>query len=174
MGDRISFEEGLQQKLGCAIIVAGSGSDKSHIEKIVDSLKEYTVPFDVRVCSVHKQLEQTRDIVEYLVSIDAPLAIVAVAGGTDGLSGTLAYQVFNHPTISCPPDGIDNRSVLTNPPGSSNSTIYKPRNVGRYVAQMFAHLNLEYARILLEKNEEKDASLGRDDREIQDWAKGIK
>jgi len=59
-----------------------------------------------------------------------------VAGGTDALSGTLAFHA-DQPVISCAPDGM-NPSCLNNPPGSSNATIIRPKNVARFIAQIFA------------------------------------
>ena len=62
--------------------------------------------------------------------------LIAVAGGTDALSGTLSFHSL-HPVVSCPPDP-PNESCLRNPPGSSNATVYSPRNAARFVAQLFA------------------------------------
>ena len=67
---------------------------------------------------------------------------IAVAGGTDALSGTASFHSL-HPVISCPPDA-PNQSCWTNPPGSSNLYLARPEDVGRAVAQLFSHLNPNY------------------------------
>ena len=114
--------------MGCAVIVAGSDSDKSHIEKLAAALKTYEIPYDVRICSAHKSPGRLLEILAEYRGL--PLVWVAVAGGTDALSGTLAFHA-DQPVVSCPPDG-PNTSCLTNPPGSSNATILKPQNVARF------------------------------------------
>jgi phosphoribosylcarboxyaminoimidazole (NCAIR) mutase len=78
---------------------------------------------------------------------------MAVAGGTDALSGTLAFHADN-PVISCPPDGL-NSSCLTNPPGSSNATILSPKNAARFVAQVFSAANPRLKELLGSSRTEK-------------------
>jgi phosphoribosylaminoimidazole carboxylase PurE protein len=130
------FAEAMRGKRGCAVIVAGSDSDRSHIEKLVSALKTYEIPYEVRICSAHKSPNRLLDLIEEYEARDGALAYVAVAGGTDALSGTLAYH-SDRPVISCPPDGM-NQSCLTNPPGSSNAVILNPKNVARFIAQMYS------------------------------------
>jgi len=48
------FKETMQSKTGCAVIMAGSDSDKPHIDKVVESLDKYEIPYEVRICSAHK------------------------------------------------------------------------------------------------------------------------
>jgi phosphoribosylcarboxyaminoimidazole (NCAIR) mutase len=91
------------------------------------------------------------------------VAYIAVAGGTDALSGTLSFHALA-PVLSCPPDA-PNPSCLSNPPGSSNAVIYDPRNVGRFVAQLFAAFNPELAGRLKRSREEKVKALESSDRE---------
>ncbi|MEK6852321.1 MAG: AIR carboxylase family protein [Nanoarchaeota archaeon] len=128
------------EEIGRAVIVAGSGSDKEHVGRIAKSLELYRVPYEVCVCSAHKQPLDCINLMTELNARRSPLVIIAVAGGTDALSGALSWGLY-HPVISCPPDGVANQSPLHNPPGSSNATIYRPDNVGRFVAQMYAYLN---------------------------------
>lgn len=155
---RVDFNTGVRDRRGCAVIIAGSGSDESHIDKIVDSLEEYGVPYRVRVLSAHKQSSAYPLVREELTEMDSPLVIISVAGGTDALSGLLSWGLYS-PVIACPPDGVENQSPLHNPPGSSNSTIYNPKNVGRHVAQMFSHLTPDYKDALDRTNRDKLGSL---------------
>ena len=91
------------------------------------------------------------------------IAYIAVAGGTDALSGTLSFHALA-PVISCPPDA-PNPSCLGNPPGSSNAVIYDPRNAGRFVAQLFAPYNPEIAERLKASRDQKVRALEASDRE---------
>lgn len=127
---------------GAAVIMAGSDSDSAHIEKLQKALDEYGIPFEVRIASAHKQPETLTAMVREYDEYRGPLAIIAVAGGTDALSGTASFHSL-HPVISCPPDA-PNQSCLTNPPGSSNAYIARPDNVARFIAQMFSHHNPDY------------------------------
>ena len=51
------FKKIIQSKTGCAVVLAGSDSDRAHVDKIVASLKEFDIPLRVRICSAHKHLE---------------------------------------------------------------------------------------------------------------------
>ena len=136
-----NFREELGKGLGAAVIVAGSDSDKGHIDLLVTELGKYRLPYEVRICSAHKQLEDVSNLLKEYNVLGFPLVIVSVAGGTDALSGTLSYNSF-FPVVSCPPDGL-NESCLTNPHGSSNAYILRPANVARYIAQTFSFINPE-------------------------------
>jgi len=142
------FKGAVASNTGCAVIFAGSGSDDEHIGKIVKGMDTFGIPHDVRICSAHKQPDELYERILEYNSLNGALAMVAVAGGTDALSGTLSFLSV-HPVISCPPDA-PNQSCLTNPPGSSNLYLARAGDVGRAVAQMYSYLNLEYRRILQE------------------------
>jgi phosphoribosylaminoimidazole carboxylase PurE protein len=166
------FKEIVEKNLGTAVIFAGSDSDDkpkeegkpSHIGKIVKSLNEYGIPYDVRICSAHKQPSALETYLQEYNDFRGALVLIAVAGGTDALSGTASFHSF-HPVISCPPDA-PNQSCLTNPPGSSNLYIANPANVGKAVAQMFSHLNPLYREILEKLNQDKIRALDLADAEL--------
>jgi 5-(carboxyamino)imidazole ribonucleotide mutase len=133
------FKKAIQVNTGCVVVMAGSDSDEAHIQRIVKSLEEYEIPYQVRICSAHKQ---PRDLIKAIAEYNragGSIAYVSIAGGTDALSGILSFHALG-PVISCPPDA-PNETCLTNPPGSSNAYIERPENVGRFIAQMFAGLN---------------------------------
>ena len=161
MSDRFEyidrFEDIIRRNLGCAVIFTGSDSDREHIGKLVSSLSEFEVPVEVRIVSAHKQLKKLENIMLGYDAIPGALAYIVVAGGTDAMSGTVSYNTYR-PTISCPPDGL-NENCLRNPPGSSNAFILRPENVGRFVAQMFSHVNPRYRELIEEKNRKKNANL---------------
>jgi phosphoribosylaminoimidazole carboxylase PurE protein len=166
------FKEIMKSNKGCAVIMAGSGSDEPHIAEIAKSLDLYAIPYQVRICSAHKQPSTLHEIIDEYNAVKGTYAIVAVAGGTDALSGTASFHALA-PVISCPPDskkyanGI-NETCLQNPPGSSNVYIKRAGNVGRFIAQMYAGVNPEYAERLLDQNRKKLVSLQKSDVELKE------
>jgi len=162
--DYNAFLQIAMRNVGCAMIFAGSDSDDkpkgdkpSHIEQIAVGLEQYEIPYWVTIASGHKQPEKIMGIIRSLNSLEGAVAFIAVAGGTDALSGILAYHA-HHPVISCPPDA-PNQSCLSNPPGSSNLYIARPGDVGKAVAQMYACLNPRYQALLNQFSNQKITSL---------------
>lgn len=97
--------------------------------------------------------------------VGGSVAYVAVAGGTDALSGTLSFHALG-PVISSPPDA-PNQSCLTNPPGSSNAYIARPANVGKFIAQLYAGVNPKFRELLSTNNKTKIDSLIEADKKIE-------
>lgn len=159
------FKEIMKSNIGCAVVMAGSSSDKEHIEKIAKALESFEIPYQVRICSAHKQPGTLMEMINEYNSVGGLVAFVAIAGGTDALSGTLSFHALG-PIISCPPDA-PNQSCLTNPPGSSNAYIANPKNVGKFIAQMFAGVNPEYKKRLMKGNDVKIDSLVKADVELR-------
>ena len=154
---RPGFREQVEKNIGCAVILAGSDSDFFHLEKIVSSLTVYEIPFDARICSAHKQTEKLLEILEEYDALKGPFVYIDVAGKTDALSGTTSYRSRN-PTLSCPPDH-PNTSCITNPSASANAYIGDPKNVGKFIAQMYSRLNDTYYANLLNENRKKENTL---------------
>lgn len=146
------------------VIMAGSDSDAPHIDKIKDALNKYEITSQVRICSAHKQAKELVDILNAYNTCKYPLLIVAVAGGTDALSGTASFHsVF--PVVSCPPEGI-NDTCLLNPPGSSNAFIKRPDNVAKFAAQMFSSHNTKLKSVIISQNLEKVKKLEKADQDL--------
>lgn len=172
-GEVQTFEDLVRTNVGCAVILAGSGSDDkcpapdrpSHIERIALALQRYGIPYEVRIASAHKQGKNLLDIVRYYDTLPGALAYIAVAGNTDALSGTTSFRSFR-PTISCPPDH-SNQSCIQNPPGSSNAYVGRPENAARFVAQMFSHFNETYRTKLAQEISEKINDLEKDDARVR-------
>jgi phosphoribosylaminoimidazole-succinocarboxamide synthase len=141
-------------KGGLAVIMAGSDSDMPHIEKIQAALADFNVKSQVRICSAHKQPGLCESIVKkYNTSLE-PVVFIAVAGGTDALSGVASFHsVF--PVISCPPKAEEYHSGIKNPPGSSNSLILRPVNAARHAAQILSFYNENIRKLILDKNNAK-------------------
>ena len=144
-------------------IVMGSDSDLEVMRQAAVALEEFGIPHEVRICSAHKEPERLMGILREYEGLGGPIAYIAVAGGTDALSGTLSFHALA-PVISCPPDP-PNPSCLANPPGSSNAVIYDPRNEARFVAQLFAAHNPQVAERLRRSRDEKVRALEASDRE---------
>ena len=166
------FKKLMQSNIGVAVILMGSDSDdkpiegrSSHIEKIAASLESYQIPYEARVCSAHKQPDTLKTILDEYNEVGGSVVYVAVAGGTDALSGTASFHAYGL-VLSCPPDA-PNPSCTTNPPGSPNAYIPNPSNVGKAVAQAFAGLNPKYKELLQQKNEAKIGKLETADNTIQ-------
>lgn len=156
-------DEGLIDGALC-VIMAGSDSDMPHIKKIQEELNRYGIKSLIRICSAHKQPALTEAIVRKYNSSVEPIVFMAVAGGTDALSGVASFHSV-HPVISCPPNKDHYESCLHNPPGSSNSLVRNPRNAARHVAQILGQ-NIPQAReTILNGNIEKIAKLVRADYE---------
>ncbi|HLD89036.1 MAG TPA: AIR carboxylase family protein [Candidatus Nanoarchaeia archaeon] len=151
-------ESAIRENKGFVVILAGSDSDVTHVNGLSEALRKYQLPHQVRIYSAHKQ---PPDLVKTIIAYDkipGTLAYIAVAGGTDALSGTASFR-SSHPVISCPPDA-PNDTCTKNPPGSSNAYIPKPQNAARFIAQMFSGLpDTPYRKILEEEITRKIISL---------------
>ncbi len=145
-------------KGGVVVIIAGSDSDREHIETIKQELDEYDIPVIVRICSAHKQPSTCEAIInKYNQSIE-PLVYVSIAGGTDALSGVVSFHTI-HQVIRCPPNKKKFDSCVQNPSGSSNSLILRPANVARHAAKILGQNGLELHEKLLENNKKKISNL---------------
>jgi len=161
-------KESIKSMSGHAIIMAGSGSDEPWIEKIAKELGKFKINYNTIICSAHKQADKLIETIHDLNEIGGLYSIVAVAGGTDALSGTASYHALA-PVISCPPDvpkaGIPtghNTSCLTNPPGSPNAYIARPGNVAKFLAQIYAPFNPEVKKLLEDSIASKISGLEKD------------
>lgn len=130
----------------CIIVMAGSNSDIDHIKQLKKSAGVYNLPIVIRVCSAHKQPHRLERLIrQYNTSVE-PLVIIAVAGLTDALSGTVSFSSV-YPVVSCPPDA-PNQTCITNPPLSSNAYVTRPDNAIRFAAQALSHYTPDLQAIL--------------------------
>ncbi len=91
-------------------IIMGSDSDLPVVEKAFDTLKEYSVPFEVHVYSAHRTPVEARDFA--LNARDNGFgAIIAAAGKAAHLAGAIAANttlpVIGIPVKSSTLDGLD-------------------------------------------------------------------
>ena len=91
-------------------VIMGSDSDLSVVEKAIDKLKEYEVPFEVHVYSAHRTPEEARDFARTAQEKGFG-AIIAAAGKAAHLAGALAANttlpVIGIPVKSSTLDGLD-------------------------------------------------------------------
>lgn len=170
------FADIVRSNEGCAVIMAGSDSDDkppeedpkqpSHIEIIANSLEDFQVPYEVRIKSIHKQPGGTEETVKEYDSLGGSVTYIAVAGGTDALSGGVSYHSLSGAVLSCPPDA-PNESCTRNPPGSCNAYVPRPENIGKIVAQIYAGVNPAFRGILSKANERKIGKLEEADVRIR-------
>ncbi len=159
------LKNGLYIKGGLVVIIAGSDSDKPHIDKIIKQLNKYNIATIIRICSAHKQPGKCEKMLnKYNTSLE-PIVIVAVAGGIDALSGVASF-ISIHPVISCPPNQDNYFSSIANPPGSSNSLILNPTNVAKHIAKILGQTNSNLKKFIRKKNKAKIEKLEKADQKL--------
>jgi fusion protein PurCD len=120
-------------KDGYIAVVMGSPGDADHCEKLKAIAQSYGVAAEMRVVSAHKNGERVLELVEVLQQSIEPVAVIAVAGRSNGLGGALAANLAV-PVISCPPYA-DRSDILINlhssvmmPSATPNATVVDPKN----------------------------------------------
>ena len=91
-------------------IIMGSDSDLPVVEKAIDTLKEYGVPYEVHVYSAHRTPVQAKEFSENAIA-NGFGAIIAAAGKAAHLAGAIAANttlpVIGIPVKSSTLDGLD-------------------------------------------------------------------
>ena len=91
-------------------IIMGSDSDLPVVEKAIDTLKEFGVPYEVHVYSAHRTPVQAKEFSESAYANDFG-AIIAAAGKAAHLAGAIAANtvlpVIGIPIKSSTLDGLD-------------------------------------------------------------------
>jgi phosphoribosylaminoimidazole-succinocarboxamide synthase len=120
-------------KPGFVAMIMGSKSDVSHAEKIKKHLEKFDVDIEMRIISAHKNGERLLEIAEQYNHSIEPIAVIAIAGRSNGLGGALAANL-NAPVINCPPfTGKDDimlniNSSLIMPSDTPAVTVVHPDN----------------------------------------------
>lgn len=91
-------------------IVMGSDSDLPIVEKAINTLEEYGVPFEVHVFSAHRTPEHSKEFAQNAI-LNGFGAIIAAAGKAAHLAGAIAANttlpVIGIPVKSSTLDGMD-------------------------------------------------------------------
>ncbi len=108
-------------------IVMGSDSDLPVIQKTIDTLKEFSVPYEVHVYSAHRTPEATAQFAKN-ARANGFGVIIAAAGMAAHLAGVIAAQtvlpVIGIPCKSNTLDGVDALlSTVQMPPGIPVATV---------------------------------------------------
>jgi phosphoribosylaminoimidazole-succinocarboxamide synthase len=125
-----------------AVILSGSPSDASHVEKIQHELVTQGIAFESHICSAHKKTRELLDILDRLEESINRIIYITVAGRSNALSGVVACNT-KAPVIACPPfkDKMDmyvNLHSSTQMPSAVPSmTILEPNNVALACRRMF-------------------------------------
>ena len=109
-------------ELGFVGIVMGSESDLDHAKKIAKYLQPYKIAVDFRIMSAHKNGEKIAGLADVYNNAIEPIAVIAIAGRSNGLGGALAANLCC-PVINCPPVK-DKTDLMLN----INSSLIMPSN----------------------------------------------
>jgi len=127
------------------VILMGSASDLPLADKIQKHLFELRLAVEKRVMSAHKVTEDTLKTVEQYNSYQYPVAIIAIAGRSNGL-GPVVSANTPLPVINCPPfdkkeHTHDIWSSLSVPSGLGCSTVLYPEAAALNAASALALSN---------------------------------
>jgi len=124
-------------KDGYVAIIMSSPSDADHARKIQQCLDGYGIATELRIVSAHKNAEMIPSIAaEYTHALE-PIAVIAVAGRSNALAGTLSANLAV-PVISCPAFAdrddlmINLNSSLMMPSQTPSATILDPKNAALF------------------------------------------
>ena len=125
-------------------IIMGSDSDLPVVEKAINTLKDYGVPYEVHVYSAHRTPVQAKEFSENAIK-NGFGAIIAAAGKAAHLAGAIAANttlpVIGIPVKSSTLDGLDALlSTVQMPAGIPVATmaINGAKNAGLFAAQILA------------------------------------
>lgn len=103
-------------------MIMGSKSDLKHAEKIKSYLDKFNIDIEMRIISAHKNGERLVKVADQFNFSVEPIAVIAIAGRSNGLGGALAANL-NVPVINCPPFAGKDDIML-----NINSSLVMPSN----------------------------------------------
>ena len=125
-------------------IIMGSDSDLPVVEKAINTLDEYGVPYEVHVFSAHRTPEQSKDFAQN-AKANGFGAIIAAAGKAAHLAGAIAANttlpVIGIPIKSSTLDGLDALLSTVQMPGGipvATVAIDGAQNAALLAAQIIA------------------------------------
>ena len=114
------------------VLIMGSKSDHEFAKQIIAGLEKFSIIYDVKVASAHKQPLKVLDIIKSNAS-ESGIVYITIAGRSNALSGFVAAN-SDKPVIACPPfkdktDMLVNiQSTLQMPSKAPVLTILDPGN----------------------------------------------
>ncbi len=150
-------------------VIMGSDSDLPVVEKAIDTLKEYGIPYEVHVYSAHRTPEQVRDFVSNAADNGFGV-MIAAAGMAAHLAGAVAANtvlpVIGIPVSAKKLDGIDALLATVQMPsgipvatvaidGAKNAAILAAQIIALGDSELYEKLKADResaAKTVLEKN----------------------
>lgn len=144
----------LEKLARMVVIIAGSKSDASHVEKIRMELAKQDILAWVYYASAHKNTQAVMKILnkyESMASKDGfgdgfgdgcRIVYITVAGMSNALSGVVAANTVN-PVVACPPFAdkddfqVNINSTLQMPSGVPSACILRPDNLANFCKRIF-------------------------------------
>jgi 5-(carboxyamino)imidazole ribonucleotide mutase/phosphoribosylaminoimidazole-succinocarboxamide synthase len=122
------------------IIIMGSKSDMSHVEKISAALTRFDLSYQLCVASAHKSVTHLLELLATFEADPAPKVYITVAGRSNALSGMVDANVVA-PVIACPPysdtfGGGDIFSTIRMPSGVAPALVLEPANAALLAAKI--------------------------------------
>ena len=123
-------------KDGYVAVVMGSPGDVEHCRKIAKVVESYDICCELRVVSAHKNGEEILKLAAIYNQSIEPVAVIAVAGRSNGLGGALAANLAV-PVFSCPPLAdladlqVNINSSLMMPSKTPAATVIDPGNAAQ-------------------------------------------
>lgn len=155
-------------------VIMGSDSDLPVVEKAIDTLKEYGVPFEVHVYSAHRTPVATAEFTKNARQ-NGFGAIIAAAGKAAHLAGAIAANttlpVIGIPVKSSTLDGLDALlSTVQMPSGIPVATVAidGAANAALLAIQIIAVEDEKLAAVLTKKREAAQAKVLEADKKISD------
>jgi len=150
-------------------LIMGSDSDLPVVQKAIDVLKQYDVPFEAHVYSAHRTPEEARDFSIHARENNFGV-IIAAAGKAAHLAGSIAANttlpVIGIPVKSSTLDGLDALlSTVQMPSGIPVATVAidGAQNAALLAIQILAITDENLAKKLeQERQENKQKILGKD------------
>lgn len=126
------------------VVLAGSVSDRKHVEKIQSCLRAENIYSRAHFSSAHKNTREVLNLINEYNNMwgNRRIVFVTVAGRSNALSGVTACNT-PYPVIACPPfsDKVDQivniNSTLQCPSKVPVMTILEPGNVAICIRRMF-------------------------------------
>ncbi|MCX7681057.1 MAG: AIR carboxylase family protein [Anaerolineae bacterium] len=122
------------------IIIMGSPSDKPVAERIVETLNQCGVSWEMRIASAHKTPQYLLELLAQYEADPRPKVYITIAGRSNALSGMVDAQV-TAPVIACPPysehfAGGDVLSSLRTPSGVAPAVVLEAENAALLAVKM--------------------------------------
>lgn len=134
------------------VILMGSPSDVEHCNKIAKYATDLGLKVQLRVCSAHKDTQETLRILAEYEGTGEKTVLIAVAGRSNGLGPVLSGN-STLPVINCPPFKPENItqdlwSSINVPSGLGCTTVAYPESAALAAAQIHAlHDHLVWSRL---------------------------